>query len=163
MLGWGKGSKRCVFLGLLKQPAQTAEALPAPPPCQGPCSHCITDPAVRLCAASSPPSLGPSAVLSAVKRGSLCLSVTASVQFPWQPHPRQRTQASGEEIWMGKDIRGGGSDKKPGTAGASFPPVPPTGSPSDVLRVAGPLRDKKNLDWAVAALSKSELKFHPAE
>uniref|UniRef100_A0ABK0M8V0 protein-serine/threonine phosphatase n=1 Tax=Rattus norvegicus TaxID=10116 RepID=A0ABK0M8V0_RAT len=92
LLGWGKGSKRCVFLGLLKQPAQTAEALPAPPPCQG---HCITDPAVRLCAASSPPSLGPSAVLSAVKRGSLCLSVTASVQFPWQPHPRQRTQASG--------------------------------------------------------------------
>lgn len=40
---------------------------------------------------------------------------------------------------------------------------PPTGSPSDALRVVGPQRDKKNLDWAVAALSKSELKFHPAE
>lgn len=59
LLGWGKGSERCVFLGLLKQPAQTAEALPAPPPCQGPCSHCITDPAVRLCSASSPPLLAP--------------------------------------------------------------------------------------------------------
>lgn len=53
------------------------------------------------------------------------LSVTASVQFPSQPHHGKRTRASGEEILMGKDIRGGGSDKKVGTACASFPPVLP--------------------------------------
>lgn len=37
-----------------------------------------------------------------------------------------------------------------------------TGSPNGVLRVLGPQRDKRNLDCAVAALSKSELKFDPA-
>lgn len=61
---------------------------------------------------------------------------------------------------MGKDIRGGGSDK-PGMACAFFPPMLPAGSPR-CLEGGGPHRDKKTRDCAVAALSKSELKFHPA-
>lgn len=75
-------------------------------------------------------------MLSAARGGYLCLPVTASVQFPWQAHPRQRTQASGEEIDR-QGLREGGSDKKPATARAS------QGLLVTVLRVVGPQRGGK--------------------